>query len=95
VNSLGLMDHCLLELGAGAVIGSDAHISGHIVEHGVLKTARVRIGARVTIGIGAVVEIGAEIGDGAQVGALSVVPKHARLEPNAVYVGAPVRRLEK
>jgi carbonic anhydrase/acetyltransferase-like protein (isoleucine patch superfamily) len=55
----------------------------------------VRIGPRVTIGIGAVVEIGAEIGDGAQVGALSVVPKHARLEPGGIYVGAPVKRLER
>jgi acetyltransferase-like isoleucine patch superfamily enzyme len=95
VNSLGLMDHCLLEIGGGAVIGSDAHVSGHIVESGILKTARVRIGPRVTIGIGAVVEIGAEIGDGAQVGALSVVPKHARLEPGGIYVGAPVKRLER
>lgn len=93
VNSLALMDHNLLELGAGTVVGSDAHVAGHLVEGGVLRTAPVRIGRGVTIGIGSVVEIGAEIGDGAQVGALSVVPKHARLEPGAVYAGAPVRLL--
>lgn len=93
VNSLALMDHNLLELGDGAVIGSDAHIAGHIVEAGVLKTATVHIGRYVTIGIGTVVEIGAHIGDGTQVGALSVVPKHARLDAGAVYAGAPVRRL--
>jgi acetyltransferase-like isoleucine patch superfamily enzyme len=93
VNSLSLMDHNLLELGDGVVIGSDAHVAGHIVEGGVLKTAPVRLGRGVTIGIGTVVEIGAEIGDGAQVGALSVVPKDAKLAAGAVYAGAPVRRL--
>jgi hypothetical protein len=94
VNSLALMDHNLLEIGDGAVIGSDAHVAGHIVEGGVLKTAPVRLGRGVTIGIGSVVEIGADVGDGAQVGALSVVPKHARLAPGGVFAGAPVRRID-
>jgi acetyltransferase-like isoleucine patch superfamily enzyme len=93
VNSLALMDHNLLDLGDGAVVGSDAHVSGHIVEGGVLRTAPVRIGRGATIGIGSVVEIGADIGDRTQVGALSVVPKHARLDADAVYAGAPVRRI--
>ena len=93
VNSLSVMDHNLLELGDGTVIGSDVHLAAHIVEAGVLKTAPVRLGRDVTIGIGTVVEIGADIGDHAQVGALSVVPKHTRLAPGAIYAGAPVRRL--
>jgi len=95
VNSLSLMDHNLLEIGDGSVVGSDVHMAGHIVEGGVLKTAPVRVGRHVTIGIGTVVEIGAEIGDGTQIGALSVVPKHAKLEPGAVYAGVPVRPLSK
>jgi len=94
VNSLALMDHNLLTLGDGAVVGSDAHVSGHVVEAGVLRTARVRVGARATIGIGSVVEIGADVGEGTQVGALTVVPKGARLEPWAVYVGTPARRID-
>ena len=93
INSLSLMDHNLLDIGEGAVIGSDAHIAGHLVEHGVLKTARVRIGRQATIGIGTVVAIGADIGDRVQVGALSVVPKYVRLEADGVFAGAPVRRL--
>ncbi|MGZ8411315.1 MAG: hypothetical protein ACXW05_01145 [Gemmatirosa sp.] len=95
VNSLALMDHSLLELGDGTVVGSDAHIAGHIVEGGMLTTARVRVGRDVTIGIGSVIGIDVEIGDGAQVGALSVVPKHARLEAGAVYAGAPVRLVRR
>jgi acetyltransferase-like isoleucine patch superfamily enzyme len=94
VNSLALMDHNLLDFGDGAVVGSDAHISGHTVEHGVVKTASVHLGPGVTIGVGSVVEIGVTIGARTQVGALSFVPKHAQLEPGAVYAGAPVRRLD-
>ena len=94
VNSLSLMDHNLIEIGDFAVVGSDVHMSGHMVEGGILRTAPVRIGARATIGIASVIGIGADVGAGAQVGALSVVPKFSRLEPGGVYAGAPVRRIE-
>lgn len=93
VNSLSVMDHNLIELGDFAVVGSDVHMSAHLVEHGRLTTAPVRVGPRATIGIASVVCLGAEIGEGTQVGALSVVPKFHRLEPHAVYAGAPVRRI--
>jgi acetyltransferase-like isoleucine patch superfamily enzyme len=58
-----------------------------------LKTAPVRLGRGVTIGLGSVVNIGVTAGPHCQVGALSLVPKHARLEGGATYVGTPVRRL--
>lgn len=94
INSLAIMDHWLLDIGERSVIGSDAHVSAHIVERGILRTAPIHIGRDVTIGIGSVVEIGAQIGDGAVVGALSVVPKFARLEAGGTYVGAPVHRID-
>ena len=93
VNSLSLMDHNLLEFDDGVVIGSDAHVSGHIVEHGMLKTARVRLGAGTIIGVGSVVGIGVESGAGTQVGPLSVVPKFTVLEGGASYSGVPVQRI--
>ena len=93
VNSLALMDHNLLDFADGVMIGSDAHVSGHVVERGLLKTAPVRLGRNTLIGIGSVVGIGVESGDGAQVGALSVVPKFTVLEAGGVYVGVPVARL--
>jgi acetyltransferase-like isoleucine patch superfamily enzyme len=95
VNSLKLMDHSLLEFGDQVVIGSDASVSGHTIERGMLKTAPVRLGRHVTIGINSVIGIGTTIGDGTQVGALSVVAKHSVLEPHAVYAGAPARRIER
>ena len=91
VNSLSLMDHNLLEFGDGVVIGSDAHVSGHVVERGVLKTARVRLGAGVLVGTGSVVGIGVTAEPGAQVGALTVVPKHRTLAAGRCYMGAPAR----
>jgi acetyltransferase-like isoleucine patch superfamily enzyme len=95
VNSLKLMDHSLLEFGDRVVIGSDASVSGHIIERGMLKTAPVRLGRNVTIGINSVIGIGTTVGHNTQVGALSVVPKHSQLEDNAVYAGTPVRRITR
>lgn len=94
VNSLAVSDHNLLEFGDDVVIGDDAHVSGHTIEGGILKTGAVRLGSNVTIGIGAVVEIGVTIGADSQVGALSFVPKHTALEGGAIYAGAPVHRLK-
>ncbi len=93
VNSLAVSDHSQLIFGDDVVIGADVHISGHTVEGGLVKTAPVRLGNRVTIGLGTVVNIDVEAGDDCQIGALSLVPKHSRLDGAATYVGIPVKRL--
>jgi acetyltransferase-like isoleucine patch superfamily enzyme len=93
VNSLAVNDHNLLEFGDRVVIGDGAHLSGHTVENGIVRTAPVRLGDRVTIGLGTFVGIGVVVGAGCQVGALSLVPKHARLKAGATYFGVPVREL--
>jgi acetyltransferase-like isoleucine patch superfamily enzyme len=93
VNTISISDHNLLEFGHDVVIGADVHLSGHTVEGGRLKTAPVRLGHDVTIGLGTNVGIGVMVGDGCQIGALSLVPKHAILERETVYVGVPVHRL--
>jgi len=93
VNSLSLMDHNLLDFGDNVVIGSDAHISGHVIERGILKTARVTLESGTLIGIGSVVGIGVRAGVGTQVGPLSVVPKFMALEAGAAYLGVPVQRI--
>ena len=93
VNSLGVSDHNLLEFGDDVVIGGDVHLSGHTVEGGFVKTARVRLRNHVTIGLGSVIGIGVTIGPDAQIGALSLVPKHVTLDGGRVYVGVPARPL--
>jgi len=92
VNSLEVNDHNLLEFGDRVIIGGDVHLSGHTVERGVVRTARVRLGDHVTVGLGSIVNIGVEAGPWCQIGALSLVPKFAKLDAHTTYVGAPVRK---
>jgi len=94
VNSLSVSDYNLIECGDDVVIGGGVHLSGHTVEAGVVKTARVRLGNNVTIGLGSVIEIGVEIGSDSQVGALSFVPKYTKLKGGMVYAGTPAIPLE-
>jgi acetyltransferase-like isoleucine patch superfamily enzyme len=94
VNSLDVRDECLLEIGDDVVIGGGVHLSGHTVERGVVRTARIKLGAGTTVGVGSHVEIGVETGPRCQIGSLSVVPKFSRLDGDAVWVGRPVRRLD-
>lgn len=94
VNSLSVSDYNLIDCGDDVVIGGAVHLSGHTVEAGVVKTARVRLGNNVTIGLGSVIEIGVEIGSDSQVGALSFVPKFAKLKGGVVYAGTPAVPLE-
>jgi acetyltransferase-like isoleucine patch superfamily enzyme len=93
VNSLALSDYNLLQFGDDVVVGADAHVAGHTVEQGIVKTGPVMLHDGVTIGVGCVIEIDVEIGEGSQVGALSFVAKHARLEARTIYAGIPVKRL--
>lgn len=93
VNSLGLSDYNLLELGDHVVIGADVHLSGHTVERGFVMTAPVRLGAGVVDGLGSIVDIGVEAGDRCQIAAMTFVPKHTRLESGTVYGGIPAHRL--
>jgi acetyltransferase-like isoleucine patch superfamily enzyme len=94
VNTLAITDYNLLEFGDDVVIGGSVHLSGHTVEAGIVKTARVRFGSDVTIGLGSVIEIGVEIGAHSQVGALSFVPKYASLKGGCVYAGSPAVPLD-
>jgi acetyltransferase-like isoleucine patch superfamily enzyme len=94
VNSLGVLDHNLLEFGDYVVIGGGVRLSGHTVERGVVRTARVKLGRGVTVGLDTIVGIGVEAGAGCQIGAMSVVPKFSKLEAGATYVGRPVVKIE-
>ena len=93
VNSLAVNDHNLLDFGNRVVLGDGVHLSGHTVEHGLVKTAAVRLGDDVVIGLGTVVGIGVVAGPRCQVGALSLVLKFSQLKADTTYVGTPVREL--
>src|SRR5579864_2477971 len=93
INSLELNDYNLLEFGDDVVIGADAHLSGHTVEAGIVKTAGVHLGRNTTVGISSIVEIGVTAGPNCEIGALTFVPKRMKLEADATYAGIPARRI--
>lgn len=93
VNSLELNDYNLLEFEDDVVIGADAHISGHTVEGGIVKTSGVHLGRNTTVGVGSIVEIGVTTGPNCEIGALSFVPKRMTLDGDATYAGIPARRI--
>jgi len=91
INSKGLADVSMLEIGDGTVIGGDAVVLGHLAERGKLKLRPTRIGRKVTIGLGAVIMPGCVIGDGAVIAARSVLPKGAEVPPNCLFAGTPAK----
>ncbi len=93
INSLWVTDHNLLQFGNDVVIGSEVHLSGHTVEGGVVKTAKVVLEDRVTVGVSSIVGIGVHAKMGCQIGAMSFVPKFSVLEANRNYGGIPVHPL--
>ena len=95
INSLSISDHNMLDFGDGVVLGENVHLSGHTVEGGMVKTGTVKLGRYVTVGLGCMVGINVEAGERCQVGAMSVVLKGTKLDANAVYVGVPVRKVER
>ncbi len=94
VNSNTVYDHDMLEIGDNTVIGGDAAIIGHVGEKGNLVREKIRIGRHCTIGQYTTVFPGAVLGDNCHVGAMSLVPKGAKLDANAVYGGVPVRKIK-
>jgi acetyltransferase-like isoleucine patch superfamily enzyme len=93
INSLELNDYNLLDFEDDVVIGADAHLSGHTVEAGIIKTAGVHLGRNTTVGVNSIVEIGVTTGQNCEIGALSFVPKNVTLEADSTYVGIPAKRI--
>lgn len=94
-NSKYVYDATLLEIGDNTVIGGGAIIIGHIVERGVLKLKKVRIGSNVTVGSHSTIMPGCEIGDRAIIGASAVVLKDSKVEPRDVWFGIPAKSIRE
>ncbi len=92
-NSKYVYDATLLEIGDNTVVGGGAIIIGHIVERGVLKLKKVKIGKNVTIGSHCTIMPGCEIGDRAIIGASAVLLKDTKVEPRDVWFGIPAESM--
>lgn len=93
INSKFVFDASLLEIGDNTLVGGGAIIIRHVVERGVLKLKKVKIGKNVTIGSHATIMPGCEIGDNAIIGASAVLLKNTKVEPRAVYYGIPAEAI--
>lgn len=93
INSKFIFDATLLEIGDNTVVGGGAIIIGHVVERGVLKLKKVKIGKNVTIGSHATIMPGCEIGDNAIIGAGAVLLKNTKIEPHSMWYGVPAENI--
>lgn len=96
--SSGSFDHIyphLITIGDGSVISTNVTILAHDASTNVVgcgtKVGRVSIGKNVFVGTGTIILCDVRIGDNVVIGAGSVVTRD--LPGNAVYAGAPARRL--
>jgi acetyltransferase-like isoleucine patch superfamily enzyme len=95
INSKFIFDATLLEIGDNTIVGGSAVIICHVVERGILKLKKVKIGKNVTIGSHATIMPGCDIGDNAVIGASAVLLKNTKVEPHAVYFGLPAENIHK
>ncbi|MFA5259800.1 MAG: DapH/DapD/GlmU-related protein [Candidatus Omnitrophota bacterium] len=94
-NSKFVFDATLLEIGDNTVVGGGAIIIGHIVERGLLRLKKVKIGRNVTIGSHATIMPGCEIGDGAIIGASAVLLKDTKVGRRQIWFGIPAEELKR
>ncbi len=93
INTAGLADLALLEIGDNVLIGGGVALICHASERGFIRLAATKIGNNVSIGLGSVIMPDCEIGDGASISPCSLLPKGTRIPPKGVWGGNPVRDL--
>jgi len=91
INSKGIADVSLLEIGDDSVIGGDATVICHLAEHGKLKLKKTLIGRKVTIGLGSVIMPGSSIGDGSLIAARAVLSKNTIVPEKSLFAGTPAK----
>jgi len=92
INTTGIYDPHLIEIGDNTIIGGDVIIIGHSAEGDKLIIAPVKIGKNVTIGQFSVILPGTVIEDNVIIGAMSLVPKNKRVK-KGIWGGVPIRRI--
>ena len=83
-----------MTVGHNVVIGADAVLSGHKVEHRVVTLEPIIIGDETLVGTRAVVLPGVTIGNRVVLGANSVVPRGTVIPDGETWAGNPARRVD-
>ena len=93
INTAGLADLSMLEIGDNVLIGGGVALICHASERGFLRLAPTKIGNNVSIGLSSVIMPDCEIGEGASIAPCSFVPKGTKIPPKGVWGGNPLRDL--
>lgn len=93
VNTAGLADLAMLEIGDNVLIGGGVALICHASERGFIRLEPTKIGNNVSIGLGSVIMPGCEIGDGAAIAPMTFLPKGSRVPPRGYWGGNPARDL--
>ena len=83
-----------LSAGHNVLIGADAVISGHKVEHKVVTLEPVEIGNDVLIGTRAIILPGVKIGNRVVIGANSVIARGTSIPDGETWAGNPAQRID-
>ena len=93
VNTAGLADLSMLEIGDGTMIGGGVALISHAFDRGLLRLEATKIGNNVSIGLGSVVMPGCQIGDGASIAPCTFLPRGTVVPANGAWGGNPARDL--
>lgn len=95
INTAGLADLPLVEIGENCILGGGTTLICHVADRGVLKLAPVKLGNGVSVGIDTIIMPGTTIGDGAVIAPRSFVAAGTTIPPRARYGGNPARDLRE
>ena len=93
INTGGLADLSLLDIGDNVTIGGGVALICHGAERGFLRLAPTRIGTGASIGLNSVIMPDCQIGDGASIAPCSYLPKGTHIPPRGAWGGNPVHDL--
>ncbi len=93
INTAGLADLSMLEIGNNVLIGGGVALICHASERGFLRLAPTKIGNNASVGLGSVIMPDCEIGDGASIAPCSYLPKGTKIPAKGAWGGNPVRDL--
>ena len=93
INTSGLADLSMLEIGNNVLIGGGVALICHASERGFIRLAPTKIGHNVSVGLGSVIMPDCEIGDGASISPCSYLPKGTKIPPKGLWGGNPVHDL--
>lgn len=95
INTAGLADLSMLEIGDNVLIGGGTALICHASERGLLRLSPTKIGNNVSIGLNSVIMPDCEIGDNASIAPCSYLPKGTKIQARGYWGGNPARDLRE